>query len=263
MTLFLVLLGLWMSAILAVKYIITAWRRQRVHQPARQLKEIVSVDYFRRLSPAQFESLITQGIKAHQFTLLGDPFLGRSTERRHKDRRSIQRRSARRGIKERRSKQLRSQKQSPRGQGYAWKNGKKTIVAYRLERPLLVAELDDIVRKVRTARAERVLVFSPFSKVTKSRHDGVELLYGKKLVHWFSVIGEISPPLTGRVLPEACDCGEPMRERISRVGRPLLVCSRFPDCRTIRQATESLEATQHPASAKLNQTAQQANPNSV
>jgi hypothetical protein len=263
MTLFLVLLGLWMSAILSVKYIVTVWRRLRAHQPARQLKEIVSVDYFRRLSPAQFESLITRGIKAHQFTMLGDPFLGRSTERRHKDRRSTQRRSTRRGIKERRSKQVRSEKQSPREQGYAWKNGKKTIVAYRLERPLLVPELDDIVRKVRIARAERVLVFSPFSKVIKSRHDGVELLYGKKLLHWFSVIGDIFPPLTGRVLPEACDCGAPMRERISRVGLSLLVCSRFPDCRTIRQATESREEAHQPASAKLNQTAHQASPNSV
>ena len=78
MWLFLLVLCFWAGAIFGGRSLYKTWRHGRVLQPARYLKEIVSVDYYHRLSRAQFESLVMQMIKARNFTLLGDPCLGRA-----------------------------------------------------------------------------------------------------------------------------------------------------------------------------------------
>src|ERR1017187_5944746 len=197
MWLFLLVLCFWAGAFFGGRSLYKTWRHGRVLQPARYLKEIVSVDYYHRLSRAQFESLVMQVIKARNFTLLGDPCLGRAKE-----------------------------------QGYAWKEGKRIVFVYCLESPLTLSELEDIAKRSRRAQAEQALVFSPFPKAPRGRHDGVDVLAGKELLSWFSAIGEVSPPLVGRLPAEKCQCGSPMKQRVSRAGRPLLVCSLFPDCRT-------------------------------
>jgi len=201
MILFFTVLGFWVLTLYGTKSLYRKWWRLYSLQPARYLREIQSVDYYRRLPASQFESLVIQGIRAHQFTTLGNPFLGRSKE-----------------------------------QGYAWKKGKKTVLVYRPGHPLTLDEMDSIAKKSRAARAERAIVFSPFSNASNTHYPGLEILTGKKLLSWFSVL-DVVPPLPSNATAVKCECGAQMKERISRAGIPLLVCSLYPDCRMVRQVT--------------------------
>jgi hypothetical protein len=190
----------WCSIVYGGKYIYREWRRRISLQPARGINEIVSVEYYRRLSNAQFESLVLRALKERGYTLLGDPWLGRANE-----------------------------------PGYAWHKGKKTMVCYRLTRPLSHEQLVEVAKKVRLAQADNVLVFSPLMPDTSySPPNGVKILAGNKLVRWFAVL-DMVPPVTANPETETCECGAKMNERVSRAGKPLLVCSMYPDCRVMRE----------------------------
>ena len=190
----------WALVVFGSQALFKAWHRWYLLQPARSLKEIRNVDYYRHLSFAQFEALIYEGLRERRYTILGDPHLGRAKD-----------------------------------QGYAWRKGKKTVLTYRLQRPVLEADLEGIVKRFRTASADEVLVFSPFPDTPTSRYHGVEVLGGKKMLHWFGHLQYTAPPISKRYGNERCDCGAPMNERVSRQGMPLLTCSLAPDCKGIRR----------------------------
>ena len=209
MGLFLGLLFFWFLVIVSAKSVFRIWSQRRSLQPARYLKEITSVAYYQRLPPHKFESLVMQGLKMRQFTLFGDPCLGRSEE-----------------------------------QGYAWKKGKKSIVVYRLEKPLTPADLHEIEISARFARAEKAILFSPFAKAPKKKTHGLEIISGKKMLSWFTDVAEIPIPLVKTTPAEKCECGAVMKDRVSRAGAPLLVCSMYPDCRVIRHQQKTNPPTE-------------------
>src|SRR4051794_4289115 len=97
----------WCTVVFGGKYAYRRWRRIYYLQPARSLKEIGNVDYFRKLPNEQFELLVLRTLQERGYELLGDPWLGRSNN-----------------------------------QGYAWRKGKKTLVSYRLTRALTNVQLD-------------------------------------------------------------------------------------------------------------------------
>ena len=190
----------WAVVVFGSQALYKSWHRWYLLQPARSLKEIRSVDYYRHLSFAQFEALIHEGLRERQFTILGDPHLGRAKD-----------------------------------QGYAWRKGKKTVLTYRLQRPVLASDVEGIERRFRAAHADEVLVFTPFPDAPASRHQGVEILGGTKMLRWFGLLQYTAPPVSKLFADEKCDCGAPMHERVSRQGMPLLVCSLAPDCKVVRR----------------------------
>ncbi|MBI4460680.1 MAG: topoisomerase DNA-binding C4 zinc finger domain-containing protein [Acidobacteria bacterium] len=177
------------------------WRKGRQQQLACYISEIRSAGYFRRISPSQFESLLLNAFKARQFTVFDDPYLGRS-----------------------------------RKQGYAWKEGKKVVVVYHREDSLTTEILEKISKHAALMRAEKALVFHPFPEAAAATPLNTEVLAGDKLLAWFSVLENVVPPIANRALRETCECGSPLRERVNRRGEFLWVCSRFPDCRFMREA---------------------------
>lgn len=204
MWVFLSVLVFWSAVLFGGQALFKSWRRRRFLQPAHSLKEIGSVAYYRQISQTQFESLVLQGMRARDYTFLGDPWLGRS-----------------------------------KNQGYAWKKGKKVVFSYRRSRALNRTQLNEIAKKLRLVRAETVLVFSPLRKFPRTSPAGVEIVAGKKLLRWFSILDTAVPPIANKLPAEKCTCGAPMKERVSRAGLPLLVCSMFPDCREVRRPPES------------------------
>ena len=200
MGLFLVLVLFWSAALYSGHSAWQRWRNWRLRQLARYVSEICNVDYFRRLSPAQFESLVMRVLKARQFTVLDDPYLGR-----------------------------------PRNQGYAWKKGKKVVLVHRPENSITPQELKDISRETSRVRAAQALLFYPFPQAPPVSYSNIEVLAGKKLLSWFSVLSYVAPPEVGRAPDRKCDCSAPLKERVNRRGQILWVCSRFPDCRLICQ----------------------------
>ena len=200
MELFFALLVFWMAAFHATRFGWLRWQRWNIRQPARYVSEIRSVGYFRRLPPHLFEFLVMQTLKARKYTLLDDPYLGRSKE-----------------------------------QGYAWKAGKKIVVVHHPDSALPNKTLEEIAKKLRMVRAEKALVFYPYPKGPASPQHDVTVLAGKKLLSWFSVLDTLPPPLPAPAFAAICECGAPMKERINRAGGSLLVCSKLPDCRKTRE----------------------------
>jgi hypothetical protein len=196
----------WAVVVFGSEALYKACRRWYMLQQARSLKEIRNVNYYRHLSFAQFEALIHEGLRERQFTILGDPHLGRAKD-----------------------------------QGYAWRKGKKAVLTYRLQRPILASDIEGIERRFRGARADEVLVFSPFPDTPTSRHPGVEILGGKKMLRWFGFLQYTAPPISNRYSGERCSCGAAMNERVSRRGLPLLVCSMAPDCKGVRHPEREKE----------------------
>jgi hypothetical protein len=193
-------IAFWVVVVFGSQALFKSWRRWYLLQPARSLKEIRNVDYYRHLSFAQFEALILEALRERQYTILGDPHLGRGDD-----------------------------------QGYAWRKGKKTVLTYRLQRPVLATDIVGIERRFRAAGADEVLVFTPFPEAPASRHQGVEILGGKKMLRWFGLLQYTAPPISKQFADEKCDCGAAMNERVSRQGMPLLVCSMAPDCKVVRR----------------------------
>ena len=202
MGLFLALIVFWSGALWGGEWTWRRWRRWCRQQPARFLNEIKRVDYYRRLSAEQFESLVKQVLKVREYMLLGDPYLGRS-----------------------------------RHQGYVWKAGKKAVLVHHPDRRLTPEELNDIAKRLRTVRAEQGWVFYPFPQAPRTRHPDVKILAGKQLLGWFSVLDYVSPPFPSELPDETCACGAPMKERVNYAGEPLLVCTRSPDCRLVREVS--------------------------
>lgn len=194
----------WCGVVFGGKYLYRSWRRWYYLQPARSLSEIASTDYYRQLSNTQFESLVLRTLKERGYTFLGDPWLGRTKD-----------------------------------QGYAWRKGKKILVSYRLTRPLKPEQLLEISKKMHGVKADSVLLLTPLPGFPEIAPSGVKILGGKKLVRWFSVL-DIVPPVATRSVEELCECGAVLKERVSRAGQPLLVCSMYPDCRVMRQPTETV-----------------------
>jgi len=195
-----VLFVLWTVFFFSARYAFLRWRRWRYQQPARYINEIRGIQYYRNIGREQFERLVQQTLKAGGYMILGEPYLGRKLQ-----------------------------------QGYAWKGGKKYALAHYPDNPLTPEDMEELSRKQTRARADQVLVFSPFPRAPRSPHPAVEVLAGSKLVAWFSVLEDVRPPVTP--LPDAgsCDCGAPMETRVNRAGQYLLVCTRYPDCREMRK----------------------------
>ena len=190
----------WVVVLLGARYAFVRWRQWRYLQPARYISEIRGVGYYRDLTPAQFESLMMQVFKRQQFTLLGDPYLGRSSQ-----------------------------------QGYVWKAGKKFALLHCPEKPITAEALDAIAVQQKKRQADQVLIFSPFPRAPRPNRPGLEIVAGRKLIAWFSVLEDIRPPLAVKIDAGTCQCGTPMEQRVNRAGRPLLVCSRYPDCRLMQR----------------------------
>jgi len=203
MWIYVAVMGFWVVVVVSSQFLFTSGRQRRYLRPAHSLKEIRSVEYYRRLSPGQFESLALQGLRARGFVFLGDPCLGRTTD-----------------------------------QGYAWKKGKKVLLSYRLSRPLNAEQLHEIEKRMLATRAESVLVFSPLPETPDKAPYGVEIIAGKKLLKWFSILEDIAPPIAVKSPAEKCVCGAAMNDRVSRAGLPLLVCSMSPDCRVVKRPEE-------------------------
>lgn len=192
---YLAVIVFWIVVLTVIRFFVMKWRDWRYHQPARYVSEIKGVRYFSTLPPDQFESLLMQSLKARGYTLLGNPWLGRSKD-----------------------------------QGYVWKAGKKAVLATSLDHVPTQEEIQEIGKKQQKVRADRALLFAPFRKLEKPSIHGVDLIYGGKLVKWFATLTELRPPASGST-DRKCDCGSPMEERVNRAGAPLLVCSRYPDCK--------------------------------
>ena len=195
-----VLFVIWTVVFFSARYAFLRWRRWRYQQPARYINEIRGVEYYRSLSREQFERLVQQTLKAGGYTILGEPYLGRTLQ-----------------------------------QGYAWKEGKKYALAHYPDNPLTPEDMEELSRKQRRVRADQVLVFSPFPRALRSPYPAVEVLAGSKLADWFSVLEDVRPPIVPLPDPGSCDCGAPMETRVNRAGQYLLVCARYPDCRQMRK----------------------------
>jgi hypothetical protein len=202
---YIIFLILWVVLLSGLKIGYDSWRKWRFCQPARYVSEIKALRYYQNLNPELFSRLIMEGLKQHQYTLLGNPIVGASRE-----------------------------------QGFAWKSGKRAVIAPWLEKPLTANDLNQLAIKQSRVKAERVLVFSPFAKAPLPVHNGIEVLAGEKLLSWFSVLSATRPPVSGKIASPACgSCGSPMDERVNRAGLPLFVCSRYPDCKGMHQPDES------------------------
>lgn len=151
--------------------------------------------------------MILEGLKAHGYTLLGNPMLGVSRE-----------------------------------QGFAWKEAKRTAAAAWLNAPLTPQDLNRVALVQSRVGAQTVLVFTPFAKAPQPLQPWIQVLSGAKLISWFSVLTGFRPPVSGRFNPPNCGCGQPMEERVTRAGMPLFVCSRYPDCREMRPVTKEERA---------------------
>jgi len=210
-----VLFVLWTVVFFSARYAFLRWRRWRYQQPARYINEIRGIQYYRSLGREQFERLVQQALKAGGYMILGEPYLGRTLQ-----------------------------------QGYAWKGGKKYALAHYPYDPLTPEDMEELSRKQTRARADQVLVFSPFPRAPRSPHPAVEVLAGSKLVDWFSILEDVRPPIVP--LPDAgnCDCGAPMETRVNRAGQYLLVCSRYPDCREMRKPAAAVAGSKPEAEGR-------------
>ena len=190
--------GLWFGS----RFAFQKWKRRPFLQKARYVSDICRVDYFRRVPEQQLETWLLSSLTARGYVLLGDPVLGRSLI-----------------------------------QGYAWLSGKKAVVVIQQARVLTVRDLDRIYTLKNRFKVETVLVFSPFPEAPFSTRPGLEVLAGDEFLSWTKELSGV-PPLHFASLPsQNCSCGSPQFECVSRAGEPLLLCSRYPDCRQAQQPT--------------------------
>jgi hypothetical protein len=175
------------------------WRQARRLEVARSLGEVRSAEYYARLSPDAFHDLVKKALETRRYLLLGNPWLG-----------------------------------AARHQGYAWSRGVKMVLVDARQAPLTPRRLLLIAQRASRVKANRVLVFSPFDCAPKETPPRLEVLHGRRLCDWFSIL-ELRPPnLFGRV-KDICDCGALAEERVSRSGRAVMSCTRYPDCRVVRE----------------------------
>ncbi len=165
-------------------------------QKARYVSEIRRIDYFRSVPTPQLESWLLNALTARGFVLLGEPFLGRSID-----------------------------------QGCAWRRSRRVALFIQQERPLTERDLASIGALRSKCKAQIVFVFSPFSSAPKSTRHGLEIQAGQEFLSWMSALDGVRPVNIGKLAPQNCSCGAPQEEHVSRAGAPLLICSRYPDCR--------------------------------
>lgn len=202
MVLFAALMIFWAVVLFGGKSLLRLWRRWRKSCQllvARSMSEIQGAKYFGRISKEKFEGLVMKALEARKCVLLGDPWLG------------------------------------ARNQGYAWKGGKKFVLVNVREKRLTAKKLKQLAQEANRVKANYVLIFSPFDRHPKEVPPRLEVLCGAKLCSWFSVLDMTPPNIIGRT-KDVCTCGAPAEERVSRSGRPVMSCTRFPDCTTVREA---------------------------
>lgn len=197
---FLILVAFWGGLWVGIRSALYRWRQLPFLEKAQHVSDIRRVDYFRRVPSPQLENWVLASLIARGFVVLGDPVLGRS-----------------------------------RIQGYAWLQGKKTVVVMRPEGPLKDRDLDRIYNLKNKCHAEAALVFSPFSSAPRSNRPGLDILAGKKFLSWMKVLDSVRPINIGALPPQTCSCGAPQVEHVSRAGEPVLICSRFPDCQEVQR----------------------------
>ena len=217
MGLFAALMLFWAAVIFGGKVLWRVWRRWRHScqlKVARSLSEIHSAEYYRRISWLQFAELVLRALEAQKCVLLGDPWL-----------------------------------LSARHQGYIWKGGVKVALVDGRAKPLTSERLLTIAQEMNKVKANRVLVFSPFPQAPKDCPPGVDVLYGRQLCSWFSIL-DMAPPTLGQAVDQ-CPCGAPAEERVSRTGLPVMSCTRYPDCTLVRplETIQQVETTLAAASA--------------
>jgi len=181
------------------------WRKSCQLHVARSMSEIRNAAYFGRLSKEQFQNLVEKVLVAHKWVWLGDPWLG------------------------------------ARHQGYLWDSGKKVVLVDAREKRLTAKELTRIAQEANRVKANRVLIFSPFKRVPAQTPPRLEVLFDSKLCSWFSILPVVPPKLMGWA-KDLCSCGAPAEERVSRTGRPVMSCTRFPDCLVVREKPRSVRA---------------------
>jgi len=188
--------GLWIGMRSALRW----WKQRQFLVKAQSVSEIRQVSYFRRVPEEQLENWIFTTLTARRFVLLGDPVLGR-----------------------------------PLTQGYAWHDGKRAVVVIQHERPLIEADLRRIYTLKNKFQAVTAIVVSPFPSAPRSNHPGLQILAGKDLLRFMSVLDGVPPMKIGDLPAQFCSCGSQQVEHVSRAGEPLLVCSRYPDCSKVER----------------------------
>ena len=199
---FLSLVVFWGGAAVGMRFAMRWWSQRRFMEIAKHVSDIGRPDYFRRVPESQLESWVFTVLASRGFVLLGDPILGRS-----------------------------------RNQGYAWREGKKAVVVIQQEQPLTADDLRRFYSLRNKLRAQTAFVVSPFSSSPSSDYPGLEILAGKDLLRFMSVLDGVPPMNIGEIPPQVCSCGSPQIEHVSRAGAPLLVCARYPDCQKTERPT--------------------------
>jgi len=176
------------------------WKERQFLQKAQYVSDISQVGYFRRVPKDQLENWVFLSLTARRFVLLGDPILVRS-----------------------------------HAQGYAWRDGKKAVVVIQLERALMEDDLRRIYTVKSKFQVENVIIVSPFPKAPRTTLPGFQILAGKDLLRWMSVLHGVKPTNLGNLPIQFCSCGAQQVEQVSRGGEPLLVCSQYPDCQKVER----------------------------
>jgi hypothetical protein len=172
------------------------WKLRSFVQEAQFVSQICRVDYFRRVPAAQLENWLLAALTARGYVLLGDPILGRS-----------------------------------HGEGCAWRSGKRAGVLIQQERSLTEGDLAIFGALRKKCKVDTILVFSPFSSAPQCHRPELNILAGQEFLSWMSVLESVRPVKIGTLSPPNCSCGAAREEYVSRAGEPLLICSRYPDCR--------------------------------
>ncbi|GEM_PF-3199521 len=200
----------WVGVVVGI-YAGTRWWIQRDFvEPARYVSEIRRVDYFRRVPKSQLQNWVCAALVSRGAVLLGDPISGRS-----------------------------------RTLGYAWQNGKKTIAVVQPERQLKEEDLRRAYGLKNGVQAESAIIVSPFSNAPTSNYPGIQVLAGKDLLRFMKFLDSERPVNITEVVPQYCKCGSPQVQYVSCAGEPLLVCSRYPECREVKRP----DMTKPPSSA--------------
>jgi hypothetical protein len=194
--LFFLLAAMWFGLYFGARATVRWWKQRLFLEEAQSVSRICDVDYFRRVSGSQLESWLLAALTARGYVLLGDPVLGRS-----------------------------------HGQGCAWRAGKRVGLWIQQERQLSERDLASLAALKKKCKVDALLVLSPFSVAPKCHRPELEILAGQEFLAWMSVLDGVRPVNVDSIDPQNCSCGGPREQSVSRAGRALLRCSRYPDCR--------------------------------
>ncbi len=192
--------AVWIGISIGIRSAFRWWKQRLFVQRAQSVSDIRRIDYFRRVPGPQLENWLLAAFEARGFLPMGDPFLARSLD-----------------------------------QGFVWRSGKMAALFIQQERQLTEYDLKKIWASKNKCRVDNVFVFSPFSSAPKGNRHGLEILVGQEFLSWMSVLAGVRPVNIGTLAPQNCSCGARQEEWVSLAGEPLLICSRYPDCREAPQ----------------------------